>query len=854
MTFRLKNRLVRSILTISGMMILLSGCAYYNTFYNAEQAFEDAEKIIEETKKQEEGDIPQQAKKLLSQSIEKSRKVIEEYPNSKYVDDAFFLVGKSSFIKGDYKYAERHFKKILSEYPQSKFSTESNIWLAYTYLRMNEFDSTNAAITQIKNSKVKLEKYHKQLLYQIQGELAVLQGSIDDAYKNFEEAIKFASTDGKKAAMVEDLVKISEKNQDYEKAIYFLEKLDIYAQSDEIKHDAKLKWMKYNRQLGNLENVQDEIDKLLNRSDYEPLYLALELERAKILLSQGNIEEAKENFLYIVDNNSKKKETAEAYYLLGLYNLQHNWDLDKAKEYLDKVKLEYSRSIYKEPARDLKNTINVYQGLEANFTSKQSGDTSAVEFEVSEEEKEEEIFNMSSSNFNLNMGTNLPGQNFRRDLEEEDPTKSVVIKGTVDSLLFAMGEILYFDFQQLDSAKSRFEFLYTNYPESKFTPQAVYVMSRTIEDSLQWRDILKKEYPESEYATHDSLPTLVKNESKNLDELRDNAWGYLDSSPQQSAQSFLALADSTKDPTSFYAAAYIYDYYLNDIDNTIQFYQSYIDSFPSHEFVVAAEERLSLIQQAIEDTIQTVSDSTEILTDTAYPDGAEADLELEEIPEFLPELPPSFYQHDSIEIKPDIQVEEFDTNLIIPIQKDKSETLELGPPSVLPVEDKEPIPEKTELVEIEVGVQDIDTKVRGTVATGIPLITEKAILWKKYMVQSGESLESIAQKFYNNIQMADSIHQWNFDIIGQDPSVIYPYTALQMHAVEGDTIPQEINYVDHIVEFGESLWHISDKVYGNPYMWMLLFTDNLDALNLEKDLIIPGDTLLVRKSFSSGDQ
>ena len=59
---------------------------------------------------------------------------------------------------------------------------------------------------------------------------------------------------------------------------------------------------------------------------------------------------------------------------------------DKAKEYLDKVGLEYSRSIYKEPARNLKNAINVFQGLETIFSSLQSGDTSAVEFEVDEEE------------------------------------------------------------------------------------------------------------------------------------------------------------------------------------------------------------------------------------------------------------------------------------------------------------------------------------------------------------------------------------------------------------------------------------------------------------------------------------
>ena len=58
-------------------------------------------------------------------SIEKSRIVIDDYPNSKYLYDAFYLVGKSSFIKDDYQYAEKHFRQLLTEYPKSKFVTES---------------------------------------------------------------------------------------------------------------------------------------------------------------------------------------------------------------------------------------------------------------------------------------------------------------------------------------------------------------------------------------------------------------------------------------------------------------------------------------------------------------------------------------------------------------------------------------------------------------------------------------------------------------------------------------------------------------------------------------------------------
>ena len=82
--------------------------------------------------------------------------------------------------------------------------------------------------------------------------------------------------------------------------------------------------------------------------------MSLELEKIKILISESKNDLAKDNLLYIVENNSKKEETAESYYLLGLHYLTNEWDLDKSKEYFSNVKNEYSRSIYVDNSIELK--------------------------------------------------------------------------------------------------------------------------------------------------------------------------------------------------------------------------------------------------------------------------------------------------------------------------------------------------------------------------------------------------------------------------------------------------------------------------------------------------------------------
>ena len=48
----------------------------------------------EDTNNLDDEELPSQAKKLLGDAIENSKIVITEYPDSKYVDDAIFIIAK----------------------------------------------------------------------------------------------------------------------------------------------------------------------------------------------------------------------------------------------------------------------------------------------------------------------------------------------------------------------------------------------------------------------------------------------------------------------------------------------------------------------------------------------------------------------------------------------------------------------------------------------------------------------------------------------------------------------------------------------------------------------------------------
>ena len=150
----LTNLFCNSLLILSLICLSFFSCVYYNTFYNAEISFKKAIKIIEESPLIVDNTLPSQAKKLFGESIDNSKLVIKNYPDSKYVDDAIFIIAKSAFLRNESAIAERHFNLLLKQYPGSEYSLESKIWLAYSNFRLGLIDSSKNEIENIIKEKI----------------------------------------------------------------------------------------------------------------------------------------------------------------------------------------------------------------------------------------------------------------------------------------------------------------------------------------------------------------------------------------------------------------------------------------------------------------------------------------------------------------------------------------------------------------------------------------------------------------------------------------------------------------------------------------------------------------------------
>ena len=96
----------------------MSACAnfsaYFNTFYNAMEHFDQAESI---RKKSENNNISKTALDLYLSSIEKSKYILTEYPDVRFRKDAYLLIIKSH--KG---------LSLVALHINHNYSDDSNAW------------------------------------------------------------------------------------------------------------------------------------------------------------------------------------------------------------------------------------------------------------------------------------------------------------------------------------------------------------------------------------------------------------------------------------------------------------------------------------------------------------------------------------------------------------------------------------------------------------------------------------------------------------------------------------------------------------------------------------------------------
>jgi tetratricopeptide (TPR) repeat protein len=442
---------LRALLLLFFVICCAGSCVYYNTFFHARKAFNEAEK----TRRESPYGQPRINTSLYQKAIEKSLKVVENYPDSKWYDDALYVLAISYFYTREYGRAERRCREILANHADSKYAKEAKLYLAKSWLEQNYMSDAMQLFEELFNTDID-RKY--------KAEAAMALGMFHYEDKRYDEAAKYF------LAIRDSLGNEQEKRiaqthiaDGYFEMFQFQDALGAYLQILGMNPDTREKYHALNQaavcsyRMLRIEAGMDYLQTLIKDEVYFDSVGVLKLMLAEGYEMEEDLVTAESIYEEVATQEQKKQVAAEAYYNLGLM-YQFDYDnLTKAKQYYDKVvELDRGSEI----------------GQDALQRSSDIGklSTYAEAIEIDSSATEQMINNAAHTQYQL-------------------------------------AELYWFKLNKPDTAILEMQFLIDSFPTAAEVPNAMIALSQMIksheEDTAKADSILRaalEQYPHSDYA------------------------------------------------------------------------------------------------------------------------------------------------------------------------------------------------------------------------------------------------------------------------------------------------------------------------------------------------------------------
>ncbi len=558
------NKTIRFVGIVAVSLSLLVSCVYFNTFYNAKLFFSEAEKLrAEKDGKILGNNIIEKYKKV----IEKSDIVINNYPKSKYLDDALFLKGKSHYYRGEYDLSESTFHTLISINPDA-YLIFGEYWLALNKWKSDKAQSALEDLNQIiskTNEKILLAQ-----IYQSQAEIFLELKQDSMAVTALEKAAELTKNRQDKGQIYYILAELAYEIKNYKRAIDYYNNVIKYSYSNERVMEANLKIIQRYRDLNDLKKAAKEIQSMIVDPEFAIIHDDLELELAKLKLTQNDNNTSVQILEDIVIKYPNTEISAEAFYMLGEQSLLADRDFVKADYYYKQIQKEFSNSMFSETGDRRIKELDKYK---------------------------------KSNNFLNNI------------YENTSITDSLgVDKKNIVLELYNLGELEAFHFNQIDTSIIYFNRIINEFPESDLDAKTMYVLGHLYEQlsdtsqSVKYQELVINNYPDSEFAENIRLNTKLKDYGASGFSLLTNAEILYTTDRDLALNEYKDISDLSISESSKRALLFIaneYDYNIINPDSAYKYYNQLTVRFPKSEQAMVAKDRLEYLKNSISDTSET---------------------------------------------------------------------------------------------------------------------------------------------------------------------------------------------------------------------------------------------------------
>jgi len=574
--------------------IYLLSCAYFNTFYNAEQYFKRAEKIRLEKAGET---IPVSAVDSYSKVIEKSRLVLEEYPDTRYRKNALLLIGKAHFYRQEYRLAEATFQQFADEFGETH-PFEKVYWQAM--VKWKQGKSQAALETLTSNLVESLSNDQKAKVHLSISEILLELNEDKSALENLLNGAELTSDADQRGQIYYRISVLAFDKKDYELALSANKSVIRYSLSKKRIEEANLQIVRIHRLLGNWDIVMSEIKSILIDDRFTRIHGNLELELVRLYQMQGKNDMAKNRLESIIKDYARSRNSAEAYFLLGEIAMNEDWDLDDADKKFSQVSKEYQKSQYTPTANLRVKQIKSYKDSQTSiatlletFSNTQTDSTNSDSITANEVQTADLLPNYESlANHYYNMGE-LEAFHFNRPAESISRFMNII-----------------------DSLPNT-----EQYAKALFTAAYLTMEQDDTTKAIALRDTLLDKFPRSEFADYMRVHYGMDNLDGSSNQLfRQGELGW-QSDPEGALDTFKQILrqDKSSDVAARSAMfiAVMYDRHFSQADSANYYYEWLQSHKPKSEQAQATINRYEELQQMLSmmnqvDTLE-VQDSSEII-------------------------------------------------------------------------------------------------------------------------------------------------------------------------------------------------------------------------------------------------
>lgn len=334
------------------LVSLVFQCAYFNTFYNASQSFNRAEGIY-----RKQGNLTPDARQEYDKVIKKCSKILQFHPNSKYVDDALYMLAVSYLRKKERGKSKKKFEELLQYFPDAPQKYPVYLELGRLYLEESNYAEAESYLLKALNGP------HPGEAQYLLAKTKFLSGKDKEVIDIVNEFTKKYPKSRFLKEMLFFAAKSAHRLEDIDDARKYLSMyLKGFLTTDEEKK-AKLLQSEIALLAGETKEALDILNSLdLPPADPDAMYR--DILKARVYATMGDTTQAKSTLRKVLQVNPNSDYGLQAQYELALL-LESQDSLKLALDYYSQVSKTPRNTIYKDRAKRRYEAISQLQQVKS---------------------------------------------------------------------------------------------------------------------------------------------------------------------------------------------------------------------------------------------------------------------------------------------------------------------------------------------------------------------------------------------------------------------------------------------------------------------------------------------------------